>query len=84
MAQLPPRLTPRQEAKLAAGGLTQREREVAALIARGASNAEIAAGLVVSERTVETHVTNILAKLSFTSRAQIAAWAVANGLVAGV
>jgi DNA-binding CsgD family transcriptional regulator len=80
-AQLPPPLTPRQAATIAFGGLTQREREIAALIAGGSSNAAIAKELVVSERTVETHVTNILAKLGFSSRSQIAAWAVENGLI---
>ncbi len=62
------------------GGLTGREREVAALIARGKSNREIADNLVVSERTVETHVGNILFKLGFASRTQIAAWVVEVGL----
>ena len=56
-------------------GLTPREREVAILIAQGKSNPEIAEVLVVSERTVTTHVTNILSKLRFTSRTQIASWA---------
>ncbi len=61
-------------------GLTQREREVAALIARGRSNREIADALVVVPRTVETHVSSILSKLGFTSRAQIAVWAAEKGL----
>lgn len=63
------------------GGLTAREREVAALVAQGKSNRNIAGDLVVSERTVETHVTNILLKLGFTSRSQIAAWAAHVGLI---
>ena len=54
--------------------LTMREREVAALIAQGKSNHEIADSLVVSERTVTTHVSNILGKLGFTSRTQVVAW----------
>jgi DNA-binding CsgD family transcriptional regulator len=62
------------------GGLTPREREVAVLIAQGKSNPEIAKALVVSERTVTTHVGNILSKLGFTSRTQIASWATAKGL----
>ena len=62
-------------------GLTTREREVAALVAQGRSNREIGDQLVVSERTVEKHVENILAKLAFTSRAQIAAWAVEKALI---
>jgi DNA-binding NarL/FixJ family response regulator len=62
------------------GGLTAREREVATLIAQGKTSREIAERLVVSERTAEVHVSNILGKLGFTSRAQIAAWAVEKGL----
>jgi DNA-binding CsgD family transcriptional regulator len=82
-AQLPrpPDPTPRRAARDAFDGLTDREREVAALIAQGQSNRVIAAALVLSERTVATHVSNILAKLSFTTRAQIAAWASDRGLV---
>lgn len=64
----------------AAGLLTAREREVATLVARGLSNPEIAARLVISIRTAQTHVQNILNKLGVTSRAQIAAWAVEHGL----
>ena len=60
--------------------LTQREREVAALIGRGRSNGEIAAELVLSKRTVEKHVANILSKLAFTSRAHIVRWAMEQGL----
>ncbi|HEV2440543.1 MAG TPA: tetratricopeptide repeat protein [bacterium] len=56
--------------------LTAREREVAALVVRGQTNREIAAALVISERTADAHVQNILNKLGFSSRAQIAAWAV--------
>jgi DNA-binding CsgD family transcriptional regulator len=61
-------------------GLTQREREVAALIARGKSNREIADALVVAPRTIETHIGSILSKLGFTSRTQIAVWATEKGL----
>jgi DNA-binding CsgD family transcriptional regulator len=56
-------------------GLTRREREVASLIGKGATNAEIAKTLYVSPRTVETHVENILAKLPAKSRVEIAVWA---------
>jgi DNA-binding CsgD family transcriptional regulator/tetratricopeptide (TPR) repeat protein len=73
-------LSTREIAKREFGGLTERERQVAGLIARGISNREIAKTLVVSERTVETHVGNILSKLGFDSRAQIAAWATRTGL----
>jgi DNA-binding CsgD family transcriptional regulator len=61
-------------------GLTQRERAVAALIARGKSNRQIADQLFVAPRTIETHVHSILSKLGFTSRAQIAVWAAEKGL----
>jgi non-specific serine/threonine protein kinase len=53
--------------------LTTREREVAQLVARGRSNKEIAAQLVIAERTAETHVEHILSKLGFTSRTQVVA-----------
>ncbi|GAA3241364.1 helix-turn-helix transcriptional regulator [Actinocorallia longicatena] len=56
--------------------LTQREREITALIARGLSNKAIAEELVISPATVARHVTNILTKLGFTSRSQVAAWSV--------
>lgn len=81
LAQLPAAPAPRRARAEAPGGLTPREREVAALVARGLSNRAIADQLVVGERTVETHVTNALGKLGFTSRAQIAAWAVAQHLI---
>jgi predicted ATPase/DNA-binding CsgD family transcriptional regulator len=53
--------------------LTRREREVASLVAQGMSNKEIAAQLVISQRTAETHVEHILTKLGFNSRTQIVA-----------
>ena len=62
------------------GGLTPREQDVARCLSQGKSNREIAEDLVLSERTVENHVGNILAKLGFDSRAQIAVWAVEKGL----
>jgi ATP/maltotriose-dependent transcriptional regulator MalT len=82
LAQMPrlPQASPRRTAMQAFGGLTEREREVAALIAQGKSNRVIADELIVGDRTVGTHVENILSKLGFTSRAQIAAWAVEKGL----
>ena len=73
-------LHPRAAARRAFGGLTARECEVAALLAQGKTSREIAELLVVSERTAEVHVSNILGKLGFTSRAQIAVWAVEKGL----
>jgi DNA-binding CsgD family transcriptional regulator len=82
-ALLPP---PRPPSRRAAqrqqfGGLTARERDVAVRVAQGLSNREIALALVLSERTIEGHVTNILSKLALASRTQIAAWAHENGLV---
>jgi tetratricopeptide (TPR) repeat protein len=62
------------------GGLTAREREVATLIAQGKTNRAIAEQLVLSERTIEGHVTNILTKLGSTTRTQIAMWVVEKGL----
>src|SRR5215208_5523015 len=53
--------------------LTRREREVAALVAQGFTSRQIASKLVVSERTVDNHVANILKKFSLRSREQIAA-----------
>jgi non-specific serine/threonine protein kinase len=63
--------TPRQDGETQ---LTRREQEVAVLVARGLSNRDIAKSLVISQRTAESHVANILTKQGFTSRAQIAAW----------
>jgi non-specific serine/threonine protein kinase len=57
-----------------ADDLTRRERDVALRVAEGKSNRAIAEELVITERTVEGHVSNILAKRGFRSRAQIAAW----------
>jgi non-specific serine/threonine protein kinase len=64
----------------AAGGLTPREEEVAALIARGLSNRQIAEELVIAEGTAANHVKHILTKLGLDSRLQIAAWAIDLGL----
>ena len=55
--------------------LTPREREVVSLLARGRTNREIADTLIISERTVENHVSNVLGKLSLETRAQVAIWA---------
>jgi DNA-binding CsgD family transcriptional regulator len=76
-------ISPRRAEAEKFGGLTERERSVAALIAQGKSNREIADSLVVSERTVESHVSNIFFKLGFASRAQVAAWVVEVGLISG-
>ena len=60
--------------------LTQREREVAALIARGLTNRQIAGELVITEGTAANHIKHILARLTLNSRVQIAAWAIEHGL----
>ncbi|MFE6887435.1 LuxR C-terminal-related transcriptional regulator [Streptomyces sp. NPDC057694] len=66
-----------------AEGLTPRERQVAALVSEGLTNKEIAAKLVVSKRTVDSHVEHILTKLGFGSRSQIAAMHGPGGAVRG-
>jgi non-specific serine/threonine protein kinase len=69
----------REDAPTAARGshdlVTPREMQVARLLARGFSNRRIAEALVISQETAAVHVKHILAKLGFSSRAQIAAWA---------
>ena len=61
--------------------LTEREREVLALVAQGKSNGEIAERLCVTEKTVEKHVSNVLGKLALSSRTEAAVWVVGAGLV---
>jgi DNA-binding NarL/FixJ family response regulator len=61
--------------------LTARELEVLRLVGAGRANKEIAAELLISERTARTHVSNILGKLGLSSRTQAALWAVREGLV---
>ena len=62
-------------------GLTQRELQVLRLVARGATNKSIAAELVLSERTIDRHVSNIFAKLRVSSRASATAYAYEHDLV---
>jgi len=61
--------------------LSPRELDVLKLVAQGMSNPDIARQLVLSEHTVHRHLTNILRKLSMSSRAAAAAWAARAGLV---
>ena len=77
----PARLRP-DPGRAGLGQLTRRERDVAALVARGQSNGQIAASLIISVRTVETHVQHIMDKLGCSTRAQIAAWSAARSPVA--
>lgn len=84
-------LAPEAAARLAAGlrpsqppkeKLTEREVEVLRLVARGMNNREIASALAMGERTVKTHVSNIMAKLDVQSRTQAAVHAMNDGLIA--
>ncbi|MEW6405384.1 MAG: response regulator transcription factor [Chloroflexota bacterium] len=61
--------------------ITERELDVVRLVARGCSNQEIAKELVISEKTVKTHVSNILSKLQLQDRTQLAIYAIKKGLV---
>lgn len=70
---------PRQPDRLS--HLSPREQDVLRAIARGQSNKEIAAALVISEKTVKTHVSSILSKLGLQDRTQAAVYAVEHGLV---
>jgi DNA-binding CsgD family transcriptional regulator len=81
-ALVPPGPAPSADraAKAAFGGLTQRERDVAELVAQGKANRVIARELGIGERTVEGYVASALAKLGFGSRTQLAAWAVEKGM----
>ena len=59
--------------------LTRREKEIAALVAAGFGNREIAARLFLSKRTVDSHMEHIFTKLGFSSRTQLASWVLGQG-----
>ena len=88
-AVLDPQVVPAVMGEMARGPaegveeLTPREREVLRLLAQGLSNRELAAALFVSEKTVKTHVSNILNKLRLADRTQAALFAVRHGLTEG-
>ncbi|MFF5705495.1 response regulator [Streptomyces sp. NPDC012794] len=81
-----PQLRPqpaRERQPAAEDPLTAREREIALLVARGLTNAEVGAELFISPGTAKTHVANIQAKLAVRNRVGIAAWAWETGLASG-
>jgi len=79
MEQVAQQVPPPRESHLE--DLTEREREVINLVAKGCSNQEIADELVISDKTVKTHVSNILGKLQLEDRTQLAIYAIKKGLV---
>jgi len=81
LAEAQPQGLPRFQDGDRAAPLTPREREVAAKLAQGMTNREIASDLVISERTAEAHVEHIRNKLQVSTRGQIAVWAAQHGLL---
>ncbi|HLE51737.1 MAG TPA: response regulator transcription factor [Anaerolineales bacterium] len=79
MEQVSQQVTPRRENQV--DDITDRERDVVRLVAHGRSNHEIAHELVISEKTVKTHISNILSKLHLQDRTQLAIYAIKKGLV---
>jgi NarL family two-component system response regulator LiaR len=79
MEQVAQQASPSREPQVDA--LTERERDVVRLVAQGRSNHEIAQELVISEKTVKTHVSNILGKLHLEDRTQLAIYAIKKGWI---
>ena len=75
------RREPDKDARAALESMTEREREILGLVARGMSNAEIARAIVVAETTVKTHVSHVLMKAAARDRAQLVVFAYESGLV---
>jgi NarL family two-component system response regulator LiaR len=80
MGQIARQSDPAREAPNPATDLTERERDVIRLVAQGHSNQDIAQALFISDKTVKTHVSNILRKLGLTDRTQLAIYAIKNNL----
>jgi predicted ATPase len=78
-----PRDTPTKPSRRRPRELSERERDVVLLIARGRSNRQIADELVITKKTAEAHVSHILTKLGLISRVQIATWGLQHGLIRG-
>ena len=76
LGQAPVKAPARAAAAQPTTPLSRREQEIARLIAEGLTNKEVASKLFISNRTVETHVTNMLNKLGLSSRTQLARWVV--------
>ena len=79
MEQVAQQSSPRRDTP--AEEITERERDVIRLVAQGRSNHEIAQELFISEKTVKTHISNILNKLNLEDRTQLAIYAIRKGLV---
>jgi non-specific serine/threonine protein kinase len=77
---VPSKKPPRTHSDEPAHGLTRRQREVAVLVGRGLTNAQIAGALAISKHTVANHVATILKKLSLPSRSRIAVWVTERSL----
>lgn len=80
MQQVAQQTSPTRETT-APDDLTEREREVVRLVAKGCNNSEIAHALVISDKTVKTHISNILSKLHLDDRTQLAIYAIKHGWV---
>jgi NarL family two-component system response regulator LiaR len=83
MEQIAQQAAAKPEPPPAPPGLTEREFEVIRLVANGLSNQAIAQALFISDKTVKTHISNILSKLDLTDRTQLAVYAVRHGWVDG-